>query len=190
MNIEAGKQLKGLLLDSGAYNADKHFVYFDRIWHHPARLSTCAELIYQFLLEQVHPHIPADRSQLVLLSPDAIRSNFGIIPVSVLVAAKLGCRFAVWKEMANLNWGTSAIMGSDVPDLYCIALQDVVSRGHTAVRMAQSIKSRGWQFPLYFCAVLNNRDGPELVRRNLSKIEPILGQVPQFHYILSASDLS
>ncbi len=192
MDNDAQKQLKRLLIESGAFEAAKDYVAFDQVWHDPLLLTTCADLVYQHFVELVERHrenIPVDKSRLVLLVPDAIRSNFGIMPVGVLVASRFGCRFAIWKEMADISWGTSAIMGSELPDLHCIVLQDVVSRAHTAIRIAQSLKMRKWCFDMYVAVILNNKDEAEPALNNLKKIEQILGYKPEFDFMLSARHL-
>lgn len=193
MSNEISDRLKMLLRDADVFDKDENYVYFDRVWHRPDRLRDCAELVYQYLLGLIGGfgnRIPSDMFKVVILSPDSVRSNFGIIPVSVLVADKLGCRVAVWKELADIRWGTSAIMGSvDIRDLTCIALQDVVRRGSTALRMAKTMKELGWSFSLYVAAVLHNESEDRDVIARMEQVESILGERPEFRYIVSAKEL-
>jgi phosphoribosylpyrophosphate synthetase len=192
MSNEIRDRLMSLLQDAGAFDRQQKYVYFDRVWHHPDRLRDCAELVHQYvlgLIRQMSDRVPSDRSKLVILSPDSVRSDFGIIPVSVLVADRLGCRFAVWKELADIKWGTSAIIGTDSHGLVCIVLQDVVRRGSTALRMAQAMKALEWEFLVYVAAVLNNRNEDRDAMAIAEQINSILGQRPEFRYILSTQQL-
>ena len=185
---EIAEKLRKLLLDVGAYNKEKHYVEFDRVWYEPKTLNYCADLICEYI-RTIQDQFPKETSNIILLSSDDLRSDFGIIPVSSVVANKLDYRFAVWKEMADIKWGTSSIMGNTTPGLFCIVLQDVVSRGHTSIRIAQSMKTLDWKFAFYITVVLNNKHDGYSVDTTMDKISPILGTRPNFRYIVSASDL-
>jgi hypothetical protein len=186
------EDLARLITTHDAFDRSRRYVHFDRLWHSHDALDDASDCVYRYLTDlagQLPESVLGDRGRLVLLSPDTARSSLGIIPVSVLVASRMGCRFAVWKEIADIRWASPALLGSTDAGLVCFVLQDVVSSGRTAVRIAKSIKQLGWSFPLYVAAVYNNTDedtGPEAVLQN---IEPVLGHVPAFKYILSAREL-
>lgn len=187
---EISQKFKDLLLDVGVYNKERRYVEFDRVWYEPKTLEYCADLVCDYLKAiQEETEFPKDPTNIVLLSSDALRSDFGMLPISSVVANRLGYRFAVWKEMADIKWGTSSIMGTTLPGLFCIVLQDVVSRGHTSIRIAQSMKSLDWKFAFYIAAVLNNKHDGYSLNTTMDKIFPILGSRPTFKHIISAGDL-
>lgn len=185
-------RISALLIEQQAYDRARNYVHFDRLWWHPAALTECADLLTEYLRSwlQNRERISSDPMQLVILSPDTVRSNFGMIPISVLVAAQLGCRFAVWKEYADARYGTPAIVGpTDIGPLDCIVLQDVISRGHTLLRMAQSLRGTTWHLRLYLGAVLNNAEGEEPVRRTIEDAKEMGNHELEFAYVTSTQQL-
>jgi hypothetical protein len=192
MKEHLAKNLKTLLTQANAVDVETNYVHFDRVWQKPNNLKYCADLVYLYLIElnkEFDNLLLEDKSSLVIISPDSVGTNLGIIPVSFLVANKIGCHVAVWKELADIRWGTSAVIGPSNPDLICITLQDVVRHGTTALKIANSIKDLKWKFVLYLAAVLNHEEGDLAVKTTLIKVGEILEEIPKFRYILSRDDL-
>ena len=181
---------RNLLKETNAYDDKRRFVNFDHLWYEPKNLKTSTDLIYNFIWREFQHLIPEDRLRLVILSPDHVKSDFGIIPISVLVAHRIGCRFGVWKEFASIKWGTSAIIGTKEPDLVCIVLQHVVQNGATAVRIAHAISEMAldWKFQAFVAAVFKPEEGENL-KDSLAEVANLLHFKPEFKYVVSTNDL-
>ncbi len=181
------EKFRQLLDKSQALDRNKHYVDFSHIWKDPSTLSDCAGLISEFLLQlnidnkYIHyGHV----DDLVLLSPDNLGGNFGIIPVTFTVAKTLGCKIAIWKEFANIEWGTSSLIGCTEKNLKCILLQDVVDEGTTALKIASHIKELNWNFILYYAAVLNTNNREMNIEKTMTEVGEILGKKPDFKFII------
>ena len=187
----SSEELRDLIRETGAFDKSRHLVYFDRIWHRPDKLRICADIIYQKLanIEEGLLKSGINKANLVLLTADSVEGNLGIVPMGFFIAEKLGWHMAIWKEYADVRWGTSAILGYREYNATCILLQDVVDQGTIAIRIAQSIKTLSWKFAVYFSAVLNSENADNGVNNSLDKASLILGERPVFHYIISADEL-
>jgi len=192
MNTNQKNELKSIIHKSGALNKKEKYIYFDRVWHEINNLSKWANITHKYLEEQIEElnnNFNCDISNLVILSPDTVRASYGIIPVSVIVSNLLGCRFAIWKEFADIKLGTSGIYGTNQEGLTCIALQDVVRRGGTLTRMAFAVKKRKWNLALYISAIFNNEFGEKFVNNSLKEVNTILGLKPLFRFMLTIDEL-
>ena len=189
MNISDNLRL--LIHEANAFDKAGHYINFDHIWQDPHKLKLCAEIIGQHLQLLVNDIVAGgiNKSNLVLLTPDNIGGSLGILPISFLVAEKLELNIAVWKEYADVRWGTSAILGYREANAVCILLQDVVDQGTTAIRVAQSIKELTWKFPVYSSVVLNSENEKKGVMQSLDKVSLILGERPVFRNIISIKEL-
>jgi phosphoribosylpyrophosphate synthetase len=190
MGGNSSDKIKTLLTQTNAFDRCERYVYFDRIWQDTMTLKTCAELVHQYMLElnEKLSFIPEDKSGFVILTPDSVAGGLGILPVSFFVADRLGCQVSVWKEYADVKWGTSKIVGNRTRNNVCVVLQDVVDHGTTAVRIAHNIKEFNWKFILYL-AVVANSSSETGVGRALKQVQEILGSEPAFRHILSVEEL-
>lgn len=189
--MDISDKLRVLIRQANAYDKPRHYINFDQIWQDPQTLRDCTELITHYLANLVEELIAkgTDRSKIVLLTPDSVGGALGILPIGFLAASKLDLKIAVWKEYADVRWGTSAIIGFKEHAASCILLQDVVDQGTTAIRVAQNINELAWKFPIYASAVLNSENDAMAVDQSLGKVSLILGEKPVFRYIISEKEL-
>ena len=190
MKSASSKKLKSLLNQAEAFNESRNYIYFDRIWGNPENIRKCAELFYEEILILNKKASFIQNPNPVILSADSAGGNMGIIPVSFFVAEKLNCPATIWKELANIQWGTAAILGNPKPNQSCILLQDVVDHGTTIVKVAHTVKELNWKLILYLTGVINNKKGVDDVNMSLDIVENLLGERPKFHYIASIEELT
>lgn len=192
MDQTISKQIQLLIKDTSAFDKGKKYVNFSHIWVEPNNLEKCAKLVIDYLQELNKDNNyfqPEEIDNLVILSPDNIGGNLGIVPVAFKIAESLGCKAAVWKEFADIKWGTSRIIGTQKPNQKCIVLQDVVDEGTTAIKIALSIKEIKWKFILYITVVFNPEIRESKITDSLSQVGEILGEPPDFRYIVSINSL-
>lgn len=174
------------------FDKEKQVISFDHVWYDPNNLQECSSIIYTYFFEQndaISPLLKKDLSRLMLISPDIIGENLGVLPLSFFIAQKIGCQVSVWKELADIKWGTSAILGDIQSSYDCILLQDVIHQGATALKVAHNLKGLNWNLVAYLGIILDNKNGPDNVNQTLSKIGGLFGSTPIFEYILTVNDL-
>jgi hypothetical protein len=186
-------ELKALLENLDLYDPSTHFVDFDPIWYRAERINDVVNLIEAFLYDELSEILTPDNKNLLLISPINTRPDLGILPITVLLAERMKCSFAVWKEYADIKWGYSAIAGDKKSSYVCIILQHVVRQGTTGVRIAHLVAKEDlpWSLRAYVAVILNSVSmfGEYGVQDSLNEIEAILNHRPLFKRILSVEDL-
>lgn len=172
-----------LINKAEAYSAEKKYVDFSAIWQNPNHLKVCAEVMCSFLLEingNDRYFSRENLDSLVLVSPDSLGGNLGIIPATILISQYMGCKLSVWKELADIQWGTSAITGCKLRNLNCILIQDVVDEGTTAMKMVPHLKDLNWKLVLYYSAVFNPSYSKGNKDQTMHKLADMLGYNTEF----------
>jgi orotate phosphoribosyltransferase-like protein len=179
------------LQEAKTFDEKRHYVNFDYIWQKPELMEKCAEVIFEHILylDSKHEILPKNKKGLLVICADNVDGNIGIIPISFLVAMKLNCAAAIWKEMANIELGTNEILGKKYSKKTCILIQDVISRGTTGIKVSHGLKKNNWKFGLYISAILNNRNGDSDIKNSISRINDVLGHAPFFSFLAKAEDL-
>jgi hypothetical protein len=152
------ERLISLLIETQVYDSKLNYVNLDRVWinsidsaQHCARLL--ADYIKRISVPGVILPLGVDISSLVLLSPDTIRKNYGILPITILAASLLNCQFAVWKESTDFAIGSPRIHGPLETPLNCVIVQDVIDRGVAIRRMIESLKRVKWTLKAMVCFI-------------------------------------
>ena len=181
------------LRDLAILDQKTRYVRFDPVWYDPGGITQIVDMVYEVLLTVLRDTLPDDLSRLVLLSPINTRPDLGAIPIAVLLSQRMGCRFAVWKEYADVKWGSSAIIGVTTEQLECIVLQHVVRHGTSAARIAQIIErdELHWDFKTYLAILYNDlgTSSEQAITDSLHEVKSLLGKQPTFYHIIAASEL-
>jgi hypothetical protein len=180
-------RLKPLLYKSAAIGVGTGQVDFDKVWFSPDSRATYVQILVGCLRNFIDV---SDSENWVLLSTDTLSSVFGIIPAVSLAAHELGTHLAVWKEAADIKWGSSKLFGPTDKALKCCVLQDALSGGTTILKMESDLALTKWTVSAYLSMVVATRSLDaikEYIRQlgqNLHQGTPIA-----FAYILQTSEL-
>ena len=109
------KNLKEILSQNNVYNNESRYIEFDRTWCSASQLKEISEIIYHNLKKLQQKYLlPWDFSNMILILPDPIGGNLGILPVGFYLAELLSCPTCIWKEFANINLGTPKLFGCKI----------------------------------------------------------------------------
>lgn len=189
MEQSIAHSIRSLMYTASALNKSKNYVNFYRLWLNQDIADECGALIAEFIkdINSSQKYYSFDNLvNLVIISPDNIGGNLGVIPITFTVAKTIGCKkVAIWQEFADLKWGTPSLISSGETNLDCIILQDVVDKGTVAIKIAHAIKELKWNLRLIVAVVLNpSRTGADM-QKTISEIYKIIGYEPDFKYIMS-----
>ena len=195
INMELEKKLIKILINSNAFDIDNVYINFDKVWQNPQYFIKCGDIITDFIFteiktieEKLNKNIKP--IELVLVTPDFIRPTLGITPFIIYTSSKIGCHFAVWKEIGDLKWGSSELVGPTNEKLICICIQDVVRNATTLLRMMRSIENTEWDITAYLGLVKHDLNVDNGSRNKIfTEIEEIIGKKVEINFLTSINKI-
>ena len=157
----ARRELLSLLVSSGAYSQDRHFVNIDRIWQSPPVLDS-----FSLHLCSLLPALLPIAQTESLATVDNVDFPYGPVPIAVEVSRRLGLPLAIWKENADPVTASHEIFGH-LPSSKTIMLYDVTRFGLTALRSILWMHERDYA-PRWFVTIVDcEEDAREIITGQL-----------------------
>lgn len=142
-------------------DAEKDFVFFERLWSNTKKLRDFSDLIVEDLLEinKEYNYLPRSTRDFAILTPDTVEGRLGTLPLCFFVSEKLKTNVIVWKENANIKTGSSRFIGNLDNIKSVLLLQDIVEQGTTILKIKLAMRRLDvkWSLSIHYAVIHGGR---------------------------------